>query len=55
MHDVEVLQVRAQGEDLVARVMGIEAGGRRESAGATIHVRRAHFPALEKTSFIGSI
>ncbi len=52
MHDVEVLQVRAQGEDLVARLMGIEGREAAENLqGATVHIRRAHFPALEKNEF----
>ncbi len=52
LHDVEVLQVRAQGEDLVARLMGIEGREAAENLqGATIHIRRAHFPALEDNEF----
>jgi 16S rRNA processing protein RimM len=52
MHDVEVLQVRAQGEDLVAHLMGIEGREAAENLqGATVHVRRAHFPALETNEF----
>lgn len=52
MHDVEILQVRAQGEDLVARLMGIEGREAAENLqGATIHIRRAHFPALETNEF----
>ena len=52
LHDVEVLQVRAQGEDLVAHLMGIEGREAAESLqGATIQIRRAHFPALEDNEF----
>jgi len=52
LHDVDVMQLRAQGEDVVARLMGI---GDRDAAealkGATIQVRRAHFPPLEDNEF----
>lgn len=52
MHDVEVLQVRTQGEDLVARLMGVENRDTAEDLrGATIQIRRAHFPALEENEF----
>jgi 16S rRNA processing protein RimM len=52
LHDVEVLQVRAQGEDLVAHLMGIEGREAAESLqGATIQIRRAHFPALDENEF----
>jgi len=52
LHDVDVLQVRPQGEDIVASLMGI---GERNAAealkGATVHIRRAHFPPLEDNEF----
>lgn len=52
LHDVEVLQARVQGEDLVARLMGIESREAAENLqGATIQIRRAHFPALEDNEF----
>jgi 16S rRNA processing protein RimM len=52
LHDVEVLQVRAQGEDLVARLMGIEGREAAENLqGSTIQIRRAHFPALDENEF----
>ena len=52
LHDVEVLQVRAQGEDLVAHLMGIEGREAAENLqGSTIKIRRSHFPALEENEF----
>lgn len=52
LHDVEVLQVRAQGEDLVAHLMGVEGREAAENLqGSTIHIRRAHFPALDNNEF----
>ena len=52
LHDVEVLQVRAQGEDVVAHLMGIEGRDAAENLrGATVHIRRAHFPALGEEEF----
>jgi 16S rRNA processing protein RimM len=52
LHDVEVLQVRTQGEDLVARLMGIEGREASENLqGASIQIRRSHFPALDDNEF----
>jgi 16S rRNA processing protein RimM len=52
LHDVEVLQVRAQGEDIVAHLMGIEGRDAAENLrGATVHIRRAHFPPLGEEEF----
>lgn len=52
MRDVEVLQARMQGDDLVAHLMGVEGRDASEALkGATVHVRRAHFPALDDGEF----
>ncbi len=52
LHDVDVIQLRAQGEDVVARLMGIEDRNAAEALkGATVQVRRAHFPPLEDNEF----
>ncbi len=52
LHDVDVMQLRSQGEDVVARLMGIENRDAAEALkGATIQVRRAHFPPLEDNEF----
>ena len=52
LHDVDVMQLRAQGEDVVARLVGVEDRNAAEALkGATIQVRRAHFPPLEDNEF----
>lgn len=52
MRDVEVLQVRTQGDDLVAHLMGVEGRDASEALkGATVHVRRSHFPPLDDGEF----
>lgn len=52
LHDVDVMQVRSQGEDIVARLMGIEDRNAAEALrGATVQVRRAHFPPLAEGEF----
>ena len=52
MHDADVMQVRTQGEDIVARIMGIESRNAAEDLrGATVHIRRAHFPPLDDNEF----
>ena len=46
------MQVRAQGEDVVARLMGIEGRDAAENLrGATVQIRRAHFPPLGEEEF----
>ena len=52
LHDVDVLQLRSQGEDVVAKLMDIEDRNAAEALkGATVQVRRAHFPPLEDNEF----
>ena len=52
LHDVEVMQVRTQGEDIVARIMGCESRNAAEDLqGATVQIRRAHFPPLDDNEF----
>ena len=52
LHDVDVMQLRVQGEDVVAKLMGIEDRNAAEALkGATVQVRRAHFPPLEDNEF----
>ncbi len=52
LHDVEVLQVRTQGEDIVAHLMGTEGRDAAEDLrGATVQIRRAHFPPLDDNEF----
>ncbi len=52
LHDVDVMQVRPQGEDIVARLMGIESRTAAEALrGVTVQIRRAHFPPLDDNEF----
>lgn len=52
LHDVEALQVRPQGDHLVARLMGSEDRNAAEALrGAAIYIRRAHFPPLDDNEF----
>lgn len=52
LHDVDVMQVRTQGEDVVARIVGVEGRDAAEALrGATVHIRRAHFPPLGDNEF----
>jgi len=52
LHDVDVMQLRAQGEDVVAKLMGIEDRNAAEALkGATVQVRRVHFPPLQDNEF----
>lgn len=52
LHDVDVLAVRTQGEDVVAQIMGIADREAAENCrGTTVHIRRAHFPPLDANEF----
>ena len=52
LRDVDVLLVRSQGEDLVAQLMGVADRNSAEALkGATVQVRRAHFPPLDDGEF----
>lgn len=52
LHDVDVMQVRPQGEDIVARLMGVEdRNGAEALRGAAVQIRRAHFPPLDDGEF----
>ena len=52
LHDVDVLQLRAQGDDVVVKLLGIEGRDAAEALqGATVQIRRAHFPPLEDNEF----
>lgn len=52
LHDVDVMQLRAQGEDIVVKLVGVEGRDAAEALkGATVQVRRAHFPPLEHNEF----
>lgn len=52
LHDLDVLQVRRQGDDVVAQLVGIAGRDAAEALqGATVQVRRSHFPALAQGEF----
>lgn len=52
LHDVDVIAVRSQGEDVVAQIMGIADREAAENCrGATVQIRRAHFPPLDENEF----
>jgi 16S rRNA processing protein RimM len=52
LHDVDVMQVRTQGEDIVAHLMGVESRNAAEDLrGVTVQIRRAHFPPLDDNEF----
>lgn len=52
LHDVDAMQVRTQGEDIVAHLMGIESRNAAEDLrGATVQIRRSHFPPLDDNEF----
>ncbi|MGB4346098.1 MAG: ribosome maturation factor RimM [Burkholderiaceae bacterium] len=52
LHDVDVMQVRMQGEDVVALLMGVVGRNAAEALqGSTIQIRRSHFPPLGKDEF----
>ena len=52
LHDVDVMQVRTQGEDVVASLMGVADRNAAEALkGATVQIRRSHFPPLQDNEF----
>ena len=52
LRDVDVMQVKAHGEDVVAGLMGVADRNAAEALkGATVQVRRSHFPALSDNEF----
>lgn len=52
VHDVEMLQSKVHGEDVVARIMGISTREAAEALkGAVVQISRKHFPALSDNEF----
>lgn len=52
LHDVDPLQARHQGEDVVAQLMGVADRNAAEALkGAAVQVRRSHFPILSDGEF----
>lgn len=52
LHDVQVMQVKRHAGDVVAQLMGVAGRDAAEALkGATVQIRRSHFPALAKDEF----
>lgn len=52
LRDVDVMQAKGHGEDVVAQLMGVADRNAAEALrGTTVQVRRSHFPALDKDEF----
>jgi len=52
LRDVRVLQAKRQGGEVVAQLMGVAERTAAEAfKGATVQIRRSHFPALAKDEF----
>ncbi|HEY8609121.1 MAG TPA: ribosome maturation factor RimM [Noviherbaspirillum sp.] len=52
LRDVDVMQVKGHGEDVVAQLMGVADRNAAEALrGATVQVRRSHFPVLTGDEF----
>jgi 16S rRNA processing protein RimM len=52
LRDVDTMQVKTHGEDVVAQLMGVADRNAAEALkGATVQVRRSHFPALSNDEF----
>jgi 16S rRNA processing protein RimM len=52
LHDTQVLQVKRHAADVVAQLMGVAGRDAAEALkGATVQIRRSHFPALAADEF----
>ena len=52
LRDVDVMQVKAHGEDVVVRLMGVADRNAAETLkGAVVQIRRSHFPVLTDGEF----
>lgn len=52
LRDVEAMQAKVHGEDVVAQLMGVADRNAAEALkGATVQVRRSHFPPLSNDEF----
>lgn len=52
LHDVDTMQVKIHGEDVVAQLMGVADRNAAELLkGSTVQIRRSHFPALSNDEF----
>lgn len=52
LHDLDMMQAKHHGEDVVARLMGVADRNAAEALkGATVQIRRSHFPALANDEY----
>lgn len=52
LHDVERLESKLHNDEVVARLMGVSGRDAAEALkGATVQIRRSHFPALDNDEF----
>lgn len=52
LHDVEMMQAKIHGEDVVARLMGVADRNAAEALkGAAVQIRRSHFPPLANNEY----
>jgi 16S rRNA processing protein RimM len=52
LHDVESLESKLHNDEVVARLMGVSGRDAAEALkGATVQIRRSHFPALDNDEF----
>ena len=52
LHDIEMLQSKLHNDEVVARLMGVSGREAAEALkGATVQIRRSHFPALDNDEF----
>jgi len=52
LRDVEKIQAKLHGDDLVAQLIGVASRSAAEALkGATVQIRRSHFPVLENNEF----
>ncbi|RJG06833.1 ribosome maturation factor RimM [Noviherbaspirillum cavernae] len=52
LRDVDAMQAKTHGEDVVAQLMGVADRNAAEALkGATVQIRRSHFPALANNEF----
>jgi 16S rRNA processing protein RimM len=52
LHDIEMMQAKRHNDEVVARLMGVSGRDAAEALkGATVQIRRSHFPALDNDEF----
>jgi len=52
LHDVDMMQARSHGDEVVAQLMGVSDRNAAEALqGTTVQIRRSHFPALSENEF----